>query len=802
MDGTIEELFLTAFEGLLFRYTETEEILIAWEMQGAPPSVLPVGVSLTADHTFAQLLESTRNACRRGDDRGSVPVETLSGVLRDLRQCDYDDFFPIRFRASIREDLSAWPPETDLAGELSLCVAISRDQIHIRFRYNANRYQPCFMEALADHYCRFLESAAEQPMAALIDLDMTTPEELARLLAWSSGPEASRVPNLYHVRFQEYVDKNPDKEAVVYPGGVLTYGELDSLANQAAHHFQSLGVGPNVPVAICLHRCLELVIAYIGIVKAGGAIFLLDPSAPAERIRAELNAISPAFVLTQAPLHQNLAGFNWPVICYEEIRTQLANQKKTAPVNHVALDNTAFLIATSGSTGLPKIIRTQLGHYRPGIGYERPELAPPSPDDRHLLKTDSGTGFTHAEILRPLTWGGTLYIAPEGLEYDPPGLASYIREHQISCLLAAPSQLSALLDAESLANCDSLRVVECIGEIVPSDLKQRFFAKLKQSSLIVSYGCSEAPSATGRVCSPIYDDPAIVDVGRPAPLMEVFVLDSRQRLSPVGVPGEIYLGGELSGEYMNDPAGTAERLVPHVFSRTPSARLFRTGDLGRWLPKGTLEVLKRRDSQVKIRGYRIEIGEIETVLAQHSGVSRCAVVVREDRRGDRQIVAYWIAQGKTKATTSTLRQHLLRSLPEYMVPSFFVRLDSMPLTPNGKLDRNALPAPDACRPDLDTPYVAPRSPIEEALASIWCEVLRLRDVGVQDNFFELGGHSLLATQVVSRLKKGFDLEIPLRSIFEYSTIEALAIAIIQSQDEVRNPAELALLLAELEKSEH
>jgi acyl carrier protein len=284
--------------------------------------------------------------------------------------------------------------------------------------------------------------------------------------------------------------------------------------------------------------------------------------------------------------------------------------------------------------------------------------------------------------------------------------------------------------------------------------------------------------------------------------MEVFVLDSRQRLSPVGVPGEIYLGGELSGEYLNDPAGTAERLVPNVFSRTHSALLFRTGDLGRWLPNGTLEVLRRRDSQVKIRGYRIEIGEIEASLAQHSGVSRCAVVVREDRRGDRQIVAYWIAQGKTKATTSTLRQHLLRSLPEYMVPSFFVRLDSLPLTPNGKLDRKALPAPDACRPDLDAAYVPPRSPIEEALASIWCEVLGVSDVGVHDNFFELGGHSLLATRVVSRLTNVFEFEIPLRSIFEYPTIEALAIAIVQSQDEIRNPAELASLLAELEKSEH
>jgi hypothetical protein len=420
-DSSIEELLLAAFEGLLFRYTETAEILVAWEKQEAPPAVLPVRVSLAADQTFLQLLECTRSACRLGGVNGCVPVETLSSFLRDSRQCRYDEFFPIRFRASAKEDASALPPENDLAGELTLSVTTTQGAgIHIRFFCNADRYQPRFLEGLVGHYCRFLENAAAHPAAALADLEMTTPEERKRLRAWSSGPTAKRVPSLYHIQFQEHVYRDPDKQAVVYPGGALTYAELNSRANQAAHYLQRLGVGPDVPVAICLHRSVELVITYIGIIKAGGAIFLLDAGMPAERIRTVLDAIAPAVVLTQRPLHQNFAGVDCPVICCEEIIAQLANQEKAAPINQVTVDHTAFLIATSGSTGRPKIIKTPFGYYRPGVGYERPGITPPSPDDRHLLKTDSGTGFTHAEIHRPLMTGGTLFIAPDVKAWPTP----------------------------------------------------------------------------------------------------------------------------------------------------------------------------------------------------------------------------------------------------------------------------------------------------------------------------------------------------------------------------------------------
>jgi amino acid adenylation domain-containing protein len=667
-------------------------------------------------------------------------------------------------------------PAVSLPGELSLSVNTVQDGgINARFFYNVNRYTPSFIQVIARHYGRLMESAAEYPTATLEDLELGTPEESGRIRNWCSGANSPQIPELHHVRFQEQVDLTPTKSAVVFTGGTLSYAELNVRANQMAHLLRDRGVKPNVPVAICMRRSSELVITYLGVIKAGGAIFLLDPATPTERIHTVLNVISPAVVLTRDPLDEGLTGGVWPVVSFDRIAVQLASEKNTAPVNHVTADDTAFLIMTSGSTGIPKII-TMPARNRMGSGYEYAAVALQSPSDRHLLKTDSGTAFTHAEILSPLMSGGTLFVAPETLEYDPPQLASFIDEHRISCLLATPSLLSTFLNTEGIGPCNSLRVVECIGEPISPELKRRFFEIMKHSNLVISYGCSEVPGATGRVCFPIHEDPGIVDVGPPAPLMEAFVLDSKQRLTPVCVPGEVYLGGQLAAGYLNDPVGTAERFVAHGFSETPGARLFRTGDLGRWLPSGNLEILGRRDNQVKVRGFRIELGEIETRLAEHCDVSRCAVVIRQDKYGNGQLVGYWSSQSQTIATTSSLRNHLRARLPEHMVPSIFIFLKSMPLTSNGKLDRNALPTPKESRPELDTPYIGPSNPLEEQLAVIWSEVLAIPQVGIHDDFFDLGGHSLTAMQVRSRVQRVFELEIPFTWIFEFPTIENLALA--------------------------
>ncbi len=768
----LAQLCLAAFHALLFRYSGTSEILVAWHLHGEPLVILPVRTSLSADRSFLQLVGEVRSACVLGRLRGGLSVDLIPAALR----WQGEERLPVRFRASE----SGAAPGMSLAGELSLWVTETPDgAVWARFFYNAQRYQPRFIQAMARHYCRLMDVVSAHPASALGELELATPEEEALLRAWSFGPDAPAVPDLQHLRFQEHAGRNPDKAAVVFSGGALSYAELDAGANRMARFLQGLGVGPDVPVGIFLRRSPELVMAYLGVIKAGGAIFLLDAGTPAERMRAALEVVSPAVVLTENPFDKRVAQTRWPNLCLSEIAAELASQQSTAPANRVTPGHTASVMTTSGSTGAPKIMRKRIGRHRPGIGYELPGIAPMSPDDRHLLKTDSGTGFTHAEILRPLMSGGTLFVAPEGLEYDPAKLAEFIDEHRISCLLATPSQLSAFLNSGELRSCPSLRIVECIGETVSTELKRRFFERLKQCELVISYGCSEAPSATGRVCSPLDDDPAIVDVGRPTPLMEVFVLDPRLRMSPIGVPGEVYLGGELVEGYVNDPAETAERFIPHVFGRPPGARLFRTGDRGRWLPGGNLEILGRRDTQVKVRGFRIELKEIETRLAEHAGVSRCAVVLQENDQGDKQLLACWVAQGQTVPTPSGLRGHLRATLPEYMLPSRFVRLESMPLTSNGKTDRRALAAMEELRPVLDTPYAAPRNQVEEQLALIWSEVFAIPQVGIFDDFFALGGHSLMATQLLSRIRAVFGLDVTLRLLFDYPTIEGLGQAIVR-----------------------
>ncbi|MEI7460845.1 MAG: amino acid adenylation domain-containing protein [Pirellula sp.] len=595
-------------------------------------------------------------------------------------------------------------------------------------------------------------------------LSAPSTKDQAQLLEWSYGDRVAVVPNFPHIRFQNHVEQYPDKPALVFEDGVLTYAQLNRRANQLAHHLKGLGVGHDIAVAVCLGRSPELVTAYMGVLKAGGAVFPLSYNAPTAQLQTLLDTVSPEVLITDSPQRTR---FNLPgrsILCLDALAGEINAQPDSPPDLVNSPHHLAYLLATSGSTGIPKIVKWSFG-FRIASSSE-------SADDRHLLKSCSGTTFTVAEIMRPLVTGGTLFIAPTGVEHDPYRLAEFIGRHGITRLVMTPSQLREFLDLEDLSICQCLQQVLCSGELVTSSLRRKFLERMK-SQLLISYGCTEVPMATTCICSPS-DETDRIDVGRPAPEKQVFVLDTHRRLSPVGIPGEVYLGGQMSSGYLNDPSGTSERFIAHPFDTHPDSRLFRTGDRGRWLPDGSLEVLGRNDRQVKIRGFRVELGEIESHLEQHQAVAQCVAVMQEVRSDDQRLVAYWVSHTNISATGSELRQYLRYRLPEQSVPSNFVRLTSLPLTPNGKLDRQALPAIAPERPDLDVDFVPPRNPLETQLAAIWCEVLQLERVGIHDNFFALGGHSLLVARMVGLIDRHCRMQISIALVFRNPTIAELA----------------------------
>jgi amino acid adenylation domain-containing protein len=594
------------------------------------------------------------------------------------------------------------------------------------------------------------------------------PDERALLRGSGHAAGVSPELELCHVLFEQRVAAHPSKEAVICDRRTLTYAELNTRANQIAHSLQRRGVGPEAPVVLCLRRSVELIATYLGVLKAGGAVFLLDPDMPSQRVKTMLEVIQPTVVVSEEPVDARRLGMSRPPISVPDLLDPSDAKVTTRPRNRIELGNALFLLATSGSTGIPKIVIKPLGHRRVATGYESADGGVSS-DDRHLLKTDSGTGFAHAEITRPLLTGGTLLIAPEGAEYDAAALAGFIADHRVSHLLATPSQLLALLDVDDIDRCTSLRSVDCIGEIVSPALAEHFFRTFKACSLIVSYGCTEALGATSRACSE--GDPPVASVGRPSPLMEVFVVDARLQLCAVGVPGDVYVGGELARGYVRNPRETALRFVPHLFR--PGARLFRTGDVGRWLSDGALEILGRRDRQVKVRGHRVELDEIEAALRQCPGVKQAAVELRDDESGRQRIVGYAIEGTGRRIDSRECRNQLTERLPQYMVPSPIVVLSQFPLTANGKLDRSALPAPRASdrRTSADDP---PRGELEEALAAVWIEVLGVDHVGRHDDFFALGGHSLLVAQLVGRIRQEFSVEFGVLDVFARPVFADLA----------------------------
>jgi amino acid adenylation domain-containing protein len=641
------------------------------------------------------------------------------------------------------------------------------------------------------------QALEEAPQTAALTLPILPEAERYRVIELFNRTQAAYPQErLVHELFESQVERTPTAIAVVYEGRSLSYAELNQRANQLARHLRSNGVGPDQLVGICLERSLEMVIGLLGILKAGGAYLPLDPTYPPDRLAYMLADAAPKVLLTQERLRQQLPPTSAEVIALDSGWATLALQPADNLDSHclgLHSRHLAYVIYTSGSTGRPKgamnehrgvVNRLLWMQDQYGLG----------PEDRVLQKTPYSFDVSVWEFFWTLLSGACLIvIRPEGHK-DPAYLRQLIDEAGVTTLHFVPSMLQSFLDQDRLGQHASLRHIVCSGEELPASLQSRCFESLPQVRLSNLYGPTEAAiDVTAWECRPEDRSPR-VPIGHPIANVKIYVLSPHGQPMPVGVTGEICIGGVGVGRgYLNRPELTAERFMKDPFSSDPQARLYKTGDLGRWRADGTIEYLGRNDQQVKIRGLRIELGEIETQLARHESIKQAVVVAREigpwsnDERamrtqpyipGEKRLVAYVVPQmAEASPRVAALRTHLLRALPEYMVPSAFVMLESLPLTPNGKLDRKALPAPElgAYR---SRQYEPPQGEIETVLAEIWQELLHVERVGRHDNFFELGGHSLLIVQMLERLRR-VGLSAQIQRVFDSPTLAHLSAALTQ-----------------------
>jgi amino acid adenylation domain-containing protein len=688
--------------------------------------------------------------------------------------------------------------------DLEVGLSETMEGLKCVFVYNTDLFDSATIKRMAGHYQRILEEIVADPDQRLSELPLLTDAERHELLVeWNNTEADYPKEKCIHDLFEEQVERTPDKTAVSFENKSLTYLELNEKANQLAHYLSRQGVGPEVLVGICMERSLDMIIGILGILKAGGAYVPLDPQHPEKRISFMLEDVKPSVLLTQKSLVETLSGHGTRLVCLDTEWTAISKENRGKHASSIGSDDLAYVIYTSGSTGEPKGVMIRHRSVCNHLSW-RKTYFPLNESDRLLHTASFSFDDSVWEFFEPLTTGAQLIVARTGAHNDCTYLIKLIIDKQITSVCFVPSLLQAILEQPDIEKCTSLRRVTTGGEVLSVKVQQRFFDCLN-ACLYNGYGPTEATIGSTYYACRRVANLKVIPIGRPIANTQIFLLNSLLEPVPVGVPGDLYIGGDgLARGYLNRPELTAEKFIPNPFSEEPEARLYKTGDLARYLPDGNIEFLGRSDHQVKIRGFRIELGEIEAVLGQHPVVRKSVIVAREDNPGDRRLVAYIVPSETSAIAPNELRSFLKKRIPDYMIPSAFIVLDSLPLTPNGKVDRKSLQPPGSEHLESENSYAAPRSPIEEVLAGIWCLVLGLNKVGTHDNFFDLGGHSLLATQAISRIRRTFGMDLPLRTLFEFPTVEGMATALLQREgvrEKVEQRAALLLRVAELSEAE-
>ncbi|MBC1235681.1 non-ribosomal peptide synthetase [Nostoc sp. 2RC] len=656
-----------------------------------------------------------------------------------------------------------------------LTVSVKVDaELLLEIFYESHRFESNAIARMLGHLRTLLLGMIANQQQRVKDLPLLTAQEHQQLLEDWNNTGVDYPQKCIHQLFIAQVEKTPDAVAVVFENQQLTYNELNIKANQLAHYLQKLGVKPEVLVGICVERSLNMLIGLLAVLKAGGAYIPLDPSYPKERLAFILEDAKAPVLLTQTCLLEVIPQNQSQVVCLDAHWQKIAQQSQENLLDKLTIDHLAYVIYTSGSTGKPKgvqIPHSALSNFLYSMK-QRPGL---TENDTLLAVTTYAFDIAALELFLPIIVGGCLVIASREITSDGIQLSAKLTESKATVMQGTPATWQLLLTAGWSGN-RQLKIL-CGGEALPGYLANQLLHRC--AYLWNMYGPTE--TTIWSAASQVETDVKIIGISGAIANTQFYILDQYNQLVPIGVAGELHIGGDgLARGYFNRPDLTAEKFIPNPFSQKPT-RLYKTGDLARYLSNGEIEYIGRIDNQVKVRGFRIELGEIEALLTQHSAVREAVVIVRNDSLDSQRIVAYLVLQSQQTLTIPQLRNFLESKLPSYMLPSNFVILEALPLTPNGKVDRKALPALDKILPECEENFVAPQTSMEKQLAIIWMEVLGLEKLGVNDNFFELGGHSLLATQVISRINKNLDIQLPIRRIFELPTIAKLAKSIEEKQ---------------------
>ncbi|HKR15461.1 MAG TPA: non-ribosomal peptide synthase/polyketide synthase [Pyrinomonadaceae bacterium] len=783
---TLFTTLMAALQTLLLRYTGQQDFMIGSpianrnhleteKLVGCFTNTLVLRANLAGNPKFRELVKRVWETTLGAHAHQDVPFERLVEELQPERDLGRSPLFQVMFvlqNASSESGLNL-PGlniqllETDSATarfDLTLSMSETASGLNGALEYNTDLFDASTIRRLLQHFTNLLqaitEDGADQPLSILPLLDSS---ERAQLLDdWNATACDYPAARLLHQWFEHQVERTPDSVALIFAEERISYQELNTRANRLAHHLLSLRVGPETKVGIMLERTPLMLVSLLAVLKASGTYVPLDPNYPQQRIAFMIQDADIQVLLTESHLSERLPENSAAIVVLDREWSTIAAADEN-PTATAQPDNLAYAIYTSGSTGTPKGVAIAHRNASAFLHWSN-QFFTAEKLSMVLASTSINFDLSVFELFAPLSCGGCVVLADNALQL--PSLSS-----GVGLINTVPSAIAELVRQRAVPQ--SARTINLAGEALSRKLVQDIYALGTVDEVINLYGPSEDTTYTTyeTVAGDIADAP--VPIGRPIGNTQVYLLDHELQPVPIGVAGEFYTAGDgLARGYLNRPELTAQRFIPNPFSSTPGSRLYGTGDLARYRADGRIEYLGRMDQQVKIRGFRIELGEIEAVLERHPMVQRCVVTANTNDVGDKRLVAYVVPEEQTAA--GELRAHLKEKLPDYMVPSYFVMLAEMPLTPNGKVDRKRLPAPEQTRSESETGYVAPRTQTEGTVAKIWAEVLRIERVGVEDNFFESGGHSLLATQVVSRLRAAFQTEAPLRWLFEAPTCAALA----------------------------
>jgi amino acid adenylation domain-containing protein len=795
---TLFMTLLAAYQVLLCRYSGQTDIIVGTPISGRDRletenligvfiNILALRINLAKNPSFQEILAQIKRVALAAYENQEIPFEKLVEALQPERSLSHSPLFQTLFQ--LRKLPKIWQTDQGLKLEeiktergivgfdLSLDITETTAGLICQFEYNADLFEPATIERMAGHFEVLLTSTVVNPSISIGQLPLLTSAERQQILVdWNDTASAYPHEKCIHQLFEEQVERTPDAIAVIFERQELTYRELNNRANQLAHYLHKLGVKAEVLVGIYLERSLEMIIGILGILKAGGAYVPLDPNYPQDRLKFISIDTQISILLTQEKLANYLKIDIREIVNLDLDLDSIKQESKNNLLGVVESHNLAYVMYTSGSTGQVKgvpiehrgVVNVTWSRIQSLIKFGELNLAPSTAS----ISFDASV----IQIFYPLAVGAALLIPKDIFT-----LANSPEFSKINYLNSTPSVLTKILENYSIPS--SVKVIFLGGEKLQQELIEKLQAFTSIKQIVNAYGPTETTIYSTIATLTIKEKNGLnglnlalernkVVIGKPIYNTKIYILDNYLGPVPIGIIGEIYIGGDgLARGYLNRPELTTEKFIINPFGE---GKLYRTGDLACYLPDGNIEFLGRIDNQVKIRGFRIELGEIESVLNQHPNILNVVTIAREDTPGDNRIIAYVVSPTPATLTQTELRQFLKQQLPDYMIPSVFIILDKFPLTPNGKIDRRSLPAPNRTRSEIENNFVAPCNELEQQLVKIWSELLQIEQIGIEDNFFILGGHSLLAMKVMSRIQTVYAVSFPLRYLFEYPTIKQLA----------------------------